>query len=315
MGFHETLKREIAGLNPAWRLVLGCYLVASAIGIASSRYHGDLVIVGTLVVFWIWTLPVAGLILLSDKLLTFLSASRASVGGGVVFRTVVGFFWGVLWTAFVLSLEGDPGWFGFQVLWPWIGGAVAGLLLARPHHGWSRWIVVSGWLVALSFVGMLGHYPMELLVKDQRLKVIFIEWTPGPEPLQLVGGLKDHLSDFEIGVLRETGVGGKVRLKAIELIGDGEPALAIVILQRQVEEEVFLPQPKESTVVYVQRDDGWVAYPQNPPVVGRTIRLYASPSHSHHTWYSIQLTYGGSTGATAAVWPKAESIPSNGQGK
>jgi hypothetical protein len=88
--------------------------------------------------------------------------------------------------------------------------------------------------------------------------------------------------------LREFGYSEKFRLLSLTRQGKGQNALAIVVIRSRVREDVVLPEPKASTVVYVQQSDKWEKKPSEAPTLLRGIELEAaSPPDETLAYFKI----------------------------
>lgn len=186
----------------------------------------------------------------------------------------------------------------------------------RPRR--AAWLALVGALACWTFYVPALVQTYELAKTDQDVEVVFVQWTPRPGRLEVVGDRASHLSTAERAQLQGLGVSGTLRVVEDGLFGfsgerfyqlpvgteTGKPrrGRVVVVMKRQLETPVDLPQPHGGEVIYVQGDKDWTRFPATGPELKRTVRLEVARHTATHTWYSVELANGGRSGGTAYVW-------------
>lgn len=155
-----------------------------------------------------------------------------------------------------------------------------------------------GIIVALGILLFYAFNPMlTLLTSDQSLTVHFIRHTPGPQPLEVTQGLlgteAEHGKLLEL--LADSGLTGKLTWETSRGSGstDRRKAEVFIIFNAPSEATVRLPQPKRTTVVYLQDGDQFTPIPANAPTLERGIEIDHARQH-----YFIELASGAKSGGS-----------------
>jgi len=186
----------------------------------------------------------------------------------------------------------------------------------RPRR--AAWLALVGALACWTFYVPALVHTYERAKTDQDVEVVFVQWTPSPGRLEVVGDRASHLSTPERAQLQALGVSGTVRVVEDGLFGlSGErvyrlPAgtetgksrrgRVVIVMKRQLETPLDLPQPQGGEVIYVQGDKDWTRFPATGPELKRTIRLEVARHTVTQTQYSVELANGGRVGGTAYEW-------------
>jgi hypothetical protein len=235
-----------------------------------------------LIIEVLWTLPVAGLMILMRK--KFAGLKNPARGGpiGVVIGAMIGALYAVL-----LSLLVGPSTQAVDVpflpLTMTAGTAVGASVFSREARSTSR-----RWSVALCLSVILviwtGFYAARAsFARRESFRLIVIKLaSDDPQPLHWVkNGGSIPLTDAEIHAIEEaTRSVRSGALIPISSFGVGKEARATVVLVmlRDVSDSVRLPRPDRDIVTYVQEQDGsWQGREDNAK--GYAVRLSPVPEN------------------------------------
>lgn len=147
--------------------------------------------------------------------------------------------------------------------------------------------------------------------QDQQIEVKSVKWKPAPGELRSVEVLGHSLTNADVERLRQLGLSGTVTFASSGIYGSeafgtnkGKPqASVLIVLQRPVKEPVNLAQPDQTTVIYIQSDEGWRLHPSDAKTLQRKIRLSPDPRHPESaTLYMVDHPDGSRQGGTLITW-------------
>jgi hypothetical protein len=142
-------------------------------------------------------------------------------------------------------------------------------------------------------------------VKDPKLQLYFVKWTPAEgevreEPIGKPVPSAHYLTDLEIEELRAAGLKGI--LQTCGHTGHEYPPPPpetrrfVIVMARPSRETIDLPKPVFVDILYLQTDQGWKVFPPSAQTVTRTVRLALTGSESHlnmlSTHYSDDIGLG-----------------------
>jgi hypothetical protein len=170
----------------------------------------------------------------------------------------------------------------FLTLSCWLPAGVSAMLVVAFG---KRASVIVG-IVVFAVCAVLLHEPVyNAYVHYQQLTVAFVtpidastsQLEANPEKLGFLTEQEmDAATNEVMQRLRELGYGEKFRVLSLTRQDKGQNALAIVVIRFRVREDVVLPEPKASTVVYIQQSDKWEKEPSETPTLLRGIELEAA---------------------------------------
>lgn len=236
-----------------------------------------------------------------DRLLRFPTAAR------YVVALAAGVLLGTTWTYILYAYYGHwAGAFSFPILPCWVAAGASGMLInLSPHNTVRQFRFLELTCIAILSLSILalGKPLSTFMTGDQSVEVVSLKWLPGPQPLTLRDSDVERLGGRP-GLLQDTGISGALTFSASSgEVGRGKPARAVIIMYRQLNEPVSLPQPDGTEIIYVQREDGWSKYPADAPVSDRKINLWADPGDSNRTTrYSVERADGSHQGGTLFIW-------------
>ena len=195
----------------------------------------------------------------------------------------------------------------FTLLWTAVIGAAFGFFVfpricedsfqTAPLGRW-HWVGISLWV--LYFVAGYSHcaYAMHRARSrnDPAINLVFLKWTPGDgEVREVSDGAYDSsfpsLRDDEIEELRAAGLTGTLMAWGNNSLGGiGPQVRVVIIMSRGLRETVDLPKPANRSILYIQTQEGWRAFPPSTPTLPRTIRLSISEPNEHHTFPETMMT-------------------------
>jgi hypothetical protein len=267
--------------------------------------------IGDLWAFLLWSLPfafcVGGLKLFVSKLLKL---GHRSIKWVIIVLLGVGA--GVLWTVAVSSVLGE--WFAafsFPVVFSWIGGGISGLTVSGIDESIKTMKQTTLSILIISTLCLAANIlakPISLwILEDQQLEIIFVEWIPSSAPLffePLKFGERIYgINQEELEVLKAAGLSGKLKYVSGSITGKGKPWRVVIVAEHQISESVRLDQPKNTSVIYVQRGNSWRSYPEKFPTIGRAIELWVDKHGRIRYW--VENADGSRSGGTAfSGWPR-----------
>src|SRR5690606_32172457 len=146
-----------------------------------------------------------------------------------------------------------------------------------------------------------------LATGNQHLMTAFFRHVPGEEELKFENE-PVWLTNEDRDLLVSSGLKG--RLECFRSGGsnstDWPRAKAFVIFTSDLTETVRLPQPKHSTILYVQRGGGFVALPNEASTIDRAIEFYKDQSG----WsYWVEQSSGAKSGGGLNLKPTKPNQP------
>lgn len=237
----------------------------------------------------IWTLPVAGLMLLMRKTLAKHPAWRAAVGAGI----------GALY-AVALSFLVGPSiqmvYVPFLPLAMTVGTAVGAATPSGADIRTSRRWSLALCLLLISAIWTAFYVASAFLERREAFRLVVIKLASDSQPLHWVqNGGSISLSNAEKHAIEEETTrsvhsGALVPLTYFEL-GHGASATVVLVMSNDVSSLVRLPRPARGLVTYVQKVDGsW----QGADVNAKGDALVLSPENSY-----TKITIEGALGTTA----------------
>jgi antitoxin component YwqK of YwqJK toxin-antitoxin module len=109
---------------------------------------------------------------------------------------------------------------------------------------------------------------------NEKMEQIFVRWIPGDKDLSVKKFLDLNLKDEEIALLKEAGITGDLEIRGSSGLGrECKASRAVFIMKKLIDSPIELKLPNETTIIYVQGDDGWEKIPGDAPTLDRTIRF------------------------------------------
>ena len=139
---------------------------------------------------------------------------------------------------------------------------------------------------------------------EQHFTVIFGLWTPGAPPLRIEDfALKNVLTDDDRNLLAQSVAGGEVRVSGHDASNRADVvsprARMIVLFTGPLTQNLKLPQPDASTVLYVQEGETFKRYPSGSPLLNRLVEF--TPSNKNCSTYWIEQASTGPVGGTVCL--------------
>lgn len=219
--------------------------------------------------------------------------------------SMLGLVLGFAWTLAVALLLGP--WFGafsIPVLFCWTGGGLSGLVAASAVHAPRRRTHVALLLLPLFLLVAAGQPSVAAwMTGSEQTQLVFLRHIPGPEPLSILdelGGLTDH----DRQLLHESGLTGQVRLEGSYAGGRGRVNRALVVMSRQVDAALDLPQPDGDTVLYLQSSLDFQLYPPDARTQPRPMRVAPASHDADQTLFELYQKDGSVTRTTGFTWPR-----------
>jgi len=287
-----------------WRVpMLGagvCFITAALMAAVKLIINGGFG-KSDIVPFLFWTIPFSVLVGLSREgvgvwLRRYSSVIRYCVAG------MLGVLAGIVWTYVVAFFVGPFfGAFSIPVLPCWVVGGISGLLVGINHASGAVRATDLLLIIVVGVIVLAGQGPLRRLVSDsQQVQVIGIRWSPGPEPLSVLG---ESLTAADVEQLKAIGLSGKVEFASSSLFGEGKYRRILIVITNPINELVTLPQPDANQVVYVQTQQGWKTYPPNAPVLSRSIHLTPDPRDPGRvTRFTVEIANGTRKEGLLATW-------------
>lgn len=141
-----------------------------------------------------------------------------------------------------------------------------------------------------------GFAPLRSLATgDQHLMVVFLRHIPGEQPLQIVNA-PEWLTDPDRALILSCGLNGTVEFfgSSGSMTTPWPRAQAWIVFTTGPSKPARLPQPKRCTILYLQRDNDFVAMPERAPVIDRAIELFRDDRGKWCFW--VELVSGGKSG-------------------
>jgi hypothetical protein len=202
----------------------------------------------------------------------------------------------------------------FLVLSCWVPASISAMLMAA----FGKRISIIAGTVILALSAIFLHEPVfNAYVRYQQLTVAFV--TPVGTSTSQLAANPDALgfaSDEEVGAakneviqrLRALGYKEDFRMLSLTRQGEGKKALAIVVVHTRVRQDVILPEPEASTVVYFQQSDKWEKKPPEAPTLRRGIEIMA-PSLTDETLAYFTIRYEPVFGLMGRITGKTSDPP------
>jgi hypothetical protein len=218
--------------------------------------------------------------------------------------TLVGLLFGAM--AGFLGTSALAGFFGpwmatmsVDVLKSWVASAAVFVPTAHLlNTGGMRKAPLLGatFLGLLGLAGFAGFSPLRSLVTgDQHLMLVLFRHIPGEQPLRIASE-PEWLSERDRALIYGCGLTGTV--ECFGYSGSNSTnwprAKAIIVFTTGPSKPARLPQPKCSTILYLQRADDFVAMPEQAPVNDRAIELFRDDRDKWCYW--VELISGGKSG-------------------
>ena len=117
----------------------------------------------------------------------------------------------------------------------------------------------------------------------EKMEQIFVRWIPGAKDLSVKKFLDLNLKDEEIALLKEAGITGGLEIRGSSGWGrECKASRAVFIMKKLIESPIELQLPNETTIIYVQGDDGLKKIPGDAPTLDRTIRFRPDPDNPRY---------------------------------
>ncbi len=164
------------------------------------------------------------------------------------------------------------------------------------RDGLGKMSIGSG--IALLGAGLAFFFAISplwsLATSNQHLITAFFQHVPGDDELK-IDSEPDWFTNEDRELLVSSGLKG--RLDCFSSGGSNSTewpcAKAFVIFTSDLSETVRLPQPKHSTILYVQRGDGFVVLPEGVPTFNRSLEFYED-EYGWHYW--VEQASGAKSG-------------------
>ena len=117
-----------------------------------------------------------------------------------------------------------------------------------------------------------------------------------------------NAKDEVIQHIRALGYGGEFRVLSLTKQGEGKKALAIFVVRTRVKQDVVLPEPDGSTVVYVQQSDNWEKKPPEVRTLRRGIKIWL-PSQTGNELAFFTIWYAPGSGLQGRITGKVSDLP------
>ena len=92
-------------------------------------------------------------------------------------------------------------------------------------------------------------------------------WEPNSSPLAVIDDLEVLTAEEKSLFQDAENLGGKIDIFEYSSTGRGTGSRIILVLQKPVDEPVRLSVPKDTSVIYVQEDNGWRSIPSIVPTL------------------------------------------------
>lgn len=164
----------------------------------------------------------------------------------------------------------------------------------------SSLVIHCFWLLVLSLLE--GCTPV-----GYDIATISARWSPTAGPL-VIDDRMGLLKGDERALLESSALTGTLDFFSYRDTG-GDSSRVILIFRAPSSDQVRLPIPDETSVIYLQTEHGWETIPKDFPVIDdRTLRIETvSYNGTVVTEAIIELPAGGSTLVGGISWPDAPS--------
>jgi hypothetical protein len=234
--------------------------------------------------------------------------------GSLLIAVFVGTLLGFASTYFVCRFSLMIQLWAFLMLSCWVPSGISAMLVAAFG---KRLSVVTG-IAVLCLSAVFLHEPIfNAYTHNQQLTVAFItpvdsstaQLAAQPETFGFATSAETQKAKDEvIQHIRALGYSGEFRVLSLTKQGEGKTALAIVVVRTQVKQDVVLPEPHASTVVYFQQTDNWEKKPQEAPTLRRGIRIWV-PSQTGDELAFFTIWYAPGFGLTGRITGKVTDLP------
>lgn len=131
------------------------------------------------------------------------------------------------------------------------------------------------------------------------IEVVVAQWIPSAQPLTVIEPVSPHekslISVAELAELSALGLTGELSVRWGQMYGTGKrKARMLIITQPIIDTVVELAQPNATSVIYVQRKDGWTMLPSNPSLTQQVVRF--EPSKMDPTMILVYNADGNGVG-------------------
>ena len=198
-----------------------------------------------------------------------------------------------------------------------LGLIVAAVITLRWPRLGAR-VAIAGLVANWSFFAYAIPTLAEQELVKQRIEVVFVRWTQGPQPLT-VGQLpsaeraplpQGPLTETDLQRLSSAGLSGTVSVSGSAVFGEGDRARVLVVMSRQLATTpVELKQPDRTDGIYLQDGSDWRRVPAEVRLSRLGLRLEIASHTRLQTWYSLELPDGARVGGTAFIWPAVLAQP------
>jgi hypothetical protein len=278
------------------------------VGVAQNGWFGS----SDLLPYFIYCIPFAFILWASSSFffrMTRQWRSWVAAPIGFILGAIAGFI-GTYAVAIVLGA-----WFGAMsvpVLKSWCVTAsiFIPLVYLVRREGLGKMSIGGG--IALLAAGLAFFFAISplgsLAASNQHLTTAFFQHVPGDDELK-IDSQPDWLTNEDRDLLVSSGLKG--RLDCFRSGGSNTTewprAKAFVIFTSDLSETVRLPQPKHSTILYVQLGDGFVVLPEGVPTFNRSLEFYED-EHGWHYWVE-QASGAKSGGGLSLKTTKPNRVP------
>jgi hypothetical protein len=238
------------------------------------------------------------------------TVQKSSLVVAILAGTVLGFACTYYVFRFTLPIHRQA----FLMLSCWVPSGISAMLVGAFG---KRLSVVTG-IAAVCLSAIFLHEPIfNAYAHNQQLTVAFI--TPSdastarlaanPETFGFVTDAEIQTAKNEVFEhIRALGYGEVFRVLSLSKQGKGKNALAIVVVRTRVNEDVVLPEPDGSTVVYVQKPDKWEKKPPEVPTLHRGIEIWLpSPTGNELAFFTVWYVPG--YGLSGRITGKVSDLP------
>ncbi|MGA2301012.1 MAG: hypothetical protein ABSG77_10020 [Candidatus Acidiferrum sp.] len=235
---------------------------------------------------------------------------KSSLLVAVVLGTILGF----ASTYYVFRFSLPIHRWAFLMLSCWVPSGISAMLVAAFGKRLSVFTGIAGLCLAAIFL----HEPIfNAYAHNQQLTVAFItpvdastaQLAANPDALGFVTDAETQTAKDEvIQHIRALGYGEEFRVLSLTKQGKGKKALAIVVVRTRINQDVVLPEPDSSTVVYLQQSDKWEKKPPEVPTLRRGIKIMA-PSETDDSLAYFTIWYAPGFGLQGRIMEKVSDLP------
>ena len=131
------------------------------------------------------------------------------------------------------------------------------------------------------------------------MRQIFVRWIPGPNEVTVKKFEDLDLKVDEINLLKQAGFTGQFEIRGSSGLGkECHSSKAIFIMQKLLDAPIELPLPDQTTIIYIQKENGWQKLPENARTLDRMIKFEPDPDDAKLIDDFSELETGGKEGGS-----------------